>query len=275
MFDGEAFGAQVVEAVKAYVDEVTAPLIARIAELEQRPTSEAVEERVQQAVRSAVEALPRPPEVKSVERADVEAMVGAIVSRAVSEAVAELPPPRDGKDADPQVIRSMVADAIAALPKPQDGKDADPAQVQRMVDEAVARLPPPKDGVGVAGAVIDRAGNLILTLSNGETRDLGRVEGKNGDPGFSLTDFEVEQIDLRTLVLSFVAGEVRHSYEVSLGGFIDRGVFKDGETYELGDAVTWGGSLWIAQCETTAKPETNGDWRLAVKRGRDGKDFGK
>ena len=34
MFDGEAFGNQVVEAVRGYVDRVTAPLRDRIAELE-------------------------------------------------------------------------------------------------------------------------------------------------------------------------------------------------------------------------------------------------
>jgi collagen type III alpha len=54
---------------------------------------------------------------------------------------------------------------------------------------------------------------------------------------------------------------------------IDRGVYKAGETYEPGDAVTWGGSLWIAQKQTDAKPDTpESGFRLAVKRGRDGKD---
>ena len=36
--------------------------------------------------------------------------------------------------------------------------------------------------------------------------------------------------------------------------------------------MTWGGSLFIAQADTEAKPETNDDWKLAVKRGRNGKD---
>jgi integrin beta 3 len=53
---------------------------------------------------------------------------------------------------------------------------------------------------------------------------------------------------------------------------LDAGVWKEG-VYQRGDAVTHGGSLWIAQQDTSTKPDTpQCDWRLAVKRGRDGKD---
>ncbi len=54
---------------------------------------------------------------------------------------------------------------------------------------------------------------------------------------------------------------------------LDAGVWKDGAAYAEGDGVTWAGSFWIAQADTSAKPGGEGeDWRLAVKRGRDGKD---
>ena len=39
-----------------------------------------------------------------------------------------------------------------------------------------------------------------------------------------------------------------------------------------GDGTTWGGSFWIAQGETGEKPDTGKGWRLAVKKGRDGRD---
>ena len=40
--------------------------------------------------------------------------------------------------------------------------------------------------------------------------------------------------------------------------------------YERGDAVTYGGSLWIAQRDTNEYPRgEDSGWRLAVKRGRD------
>lgn len=77
--------------------------------------------------------------------------------------------------------------------------------------------------------------------------------------------------DGRTLVFE-VAGV---THEIRTAAVLDRGVWREGE-YHKGDGVTWGGSFLIAQRDTKAKPETAeaaDDWRLAVKRGRDGKDF--
>jgi hypothetical protein len=43
-------------------------------------------------------------------------------------------------------------------------------------------------------------------------------------------------------------------------------------TYVAGDGVTLGGSFFIAQTTTAAKPGKSDEWRLAVKRGTDGRD---
>lgn len=55
------------------------------------------------------------------------------------------------------------------------------------------------------------------------------------------------------------------------------GVFEEQREYREGDAVTWGGHLWIARSSSTGvRPgfagENSKEWTLAVKRGRDGKD---
>lgn len=51
----------------------------------------------------------------------------------------------------------------------------------------------------------------------------------------------------------------------------DRGVWKEDRVYEVGDCVTYAGSLFIAQVDgATDRPGTSEQWRLAVKRGRDG-----
>jgi hypothetical protein len=50
------------------------------------------------------------------------------------------------------------------------------------------------------------------------------------------------------------------------------GTFQQGVTYQTNEAVTHDGSVWIARTSTSARPGTNSDWQLAVKRGRDGKD---
>jgi len=64
--------------------------------------------------------------------------------------------------------------------------------------------------------------------------------------------------------------------EVRYGGVLDQGVFRESEAYEKGDGVTFGGSFWIAQKDAPeGKPGTSADWRLAVKKGRDGKDWSK
>lgn len=52
----------------------------------------------------------------------------------------------------------------------------------------------------------------------------------------------------------------------------DAGVWMQSETYPKGAAVTFGGSLWISQIDgNISKPSKDRAWRLAVKKGRDGK----
>lgn len=128
-------------------------------------------------------------------------------------------------------------------------------------------------GIGLADAFIDRDGELVLTMSDGRAKKLGSVVGKDGET-FGLDDFNIEQgADARTFKFMFQKGEVGHSFEFEFPVVLDRGVFAEGKAYQEGDAVTWGGSLWIAQRSTEAKPDTaDSGWRLAVKRGRDGKD---
>jgi len=61
-------------------------------------------------------------------------------------------------------------------------------------------------------------------------------------------------------------------HEIKTAVPLDRGVWKDGTTYAAGDSVSHGNSLFIAQTQTTTKPPSD-DWRLAVRAGRDGKDY--
>jgi len=53
--------------------------------------------------------------------------------------------------------------------------------------------------------------------------------------------------------------------------FVDRGVWSAGLVARKNHGVTHEGSYWICQKATMEKPGHNSDWRLAVKRGRDGK----
>lgn len=175
-----------------------------------------------------------------------------------------------GKDANEERIIQTISDALERRL---------PELIQQItagvVESRVAELP------RLAGAVIDRDGHLVCTYSDGSTQNLGKVVGHDGAPGapgrdgFSLSDFDTEmQPDGKTVLFKFGSGDILETHELFFGVPIDRGIWRDKEGgYQQGDCVTWGGSLFIAQKNTTTKPETAGsDWRLAVKRGRDGKD---
>jgi len=142
---------------------------------------------------------------------------------------------------------------------------------------------PGKDGVGLAGALIDRGGNLVLTMTDGGTRDLGPVIGKDGSPGkdgtpgqngtdgFGFDDLDLVYDGERTIAFRWTKGDRSVEKPFTVPTVIDRGIFKAERSYHAGDGVTWGGSFWIARQDTSDKPGEGDGWRLAVKRGRDGK----
>lgn len=239
-----------------------------------RDGKDADPDEIKAMVAEAVAALPVAKDGTSVTADDVR----PIVADLVNDAVALLPRPRDGKDADPEQVKAAVELAVAALPAPKDGTSITVADVEPVIEQVVARavaaLPAPKDGVGLAGALIDRTGALKMTLSDGTLADLGRVEGKNGDPGFGFEDMNVVYDGERSFSLEFAREDEVKSFTFALPMMIDRGVYRAGHAYQKGDCVTFGGSLWIAQADTDGKPDS-GDkgWRLGVKRGRDGRDL--
>ena len=143
--------------------------------------------------------------------------------------------------------------------------------------EAIEKRQPEKgergrDGVGAAGAAISRDGELMFTLSNGDLLNLGRVDGRDG---LGFDDMTVDYDGERQVTFCFTQGDRMKKFPLMLPIVIDRGVYRAGEDYQKGDAVSFGGSLWIAQEATQDKPETSTAWRLAVKRGRDGRSVAK
>jgi integrin beta 3 len=99
-------------------------------------------------------------------------------------------------------------------------------------------------------------------------------DGKDGSNG-TLDNLKVVQSeDHRTVTLCFKdSGAPVEGGVLRFPVVLDRGVFKSETPYVAGDGVTWGGSWWIAQADTTGQKPGDGAtaWRLAVKAGRDGK----
>ena len=98
------------------------------------------------------------------------------------------------------------------------------------------------------------------------------LDGKDGLDGFGLEDFALEYDGERSLTFVFERGNLRRTKTIELSHVLYRDVYADGHLYARGDAVTWGGSVWVANEATTDKPGTSKAWKLAVKRGRDGRD---
>ena len=114
------------------------------------------------------------------------------------------------------------------------------------------------------------------------------MRGPKGEPGRNATDMTFLQqcIDERVertiksasftspdggRTLRWAIGDSVHEIKTAI--VLDAGVWKEGTSYVAGDGVTLGGSFFIAQTATTAKPGKSDDWRLAVKRGNDGRDY--
>ena len=207
--------------------------------------------------------------------------IADVVATAVKAATTPL---AERIDAQAKLIADLEARELPEAIKGEPG-EVDMEAVQAILDDLVRAafdtIPVPQDGrngIGLADALIDRDGTLVLTLTDGRTKTLGRVVGRDGENGkagqtFTLDDFDIVQgEDDRTFKFCFTNGNEMHSFEFAFPVVLDRGVWKEG-TYQHGDAVTWAGSFWIAQRATDAKPDSpDSGWRLAVKRGRDGKD---
>jgi hypothetical protein len=83
-----------------------------------------------------------------------------------------------------------------------------------------------------------------------------------------LVDGAKRYIDAR-----FVEMEKRLSVVEKKPALEYRGVWSSDETYEPGHVVTDSGSMFIAVHPSRMhRPGSSGDWKLCVKRGRDGKD---
>lgn len=203
-----------------------------------------------------LEAIVQTAALKAAARVEIPS---ELVIKAAQEAVAaiELPKAPD--------FSAMLKAAMAEveLPQPTPGKDGlDALQLEVLPEIDTSKSYP-------RGTYASHEGGLWRTYE--------KSHGMRGWEcvmnGVAKTEIKASD-DLRTIsfvnVLSDGTVTEKH-FDVPV--VIDRGVFKHGNTYKSGDAVTWGGSLWIAQEQTADKPGEPAakGWRLAVKKGRDAK----
>lgn len=220
--DGEAFGKQMLEAVRAYVQRAVEPFERGLAE-----------------VRALIEKIPAGKDGTSVHPDTVAMMVNEAVSK-----------------------------AIAALPPVQHGRDALDISILPSIDEKKSYP---------AGTYACYAGGLILSTRSTDpiADDLTAagwrvlVEGSAVPPVITQGD-DPREITVATMLTS--GTKVVSKFYIPM--VIDQGVYKADATYRKGDGVTWGGSFSIAKKDDPqGEPSKSDDWRLAIRKGRDGKDY--
>ena len=167
------------------------------------------------------------------------------------------------------------------------------ALVASHVQAEVGKLPMAKDGVDGRDAA-----DLIVLQSINEKQSYRRGTWASHNGGLIQSVRATDPLEGRDLTNAgwtvIVEGIAAHmvnqtsarSFEVAcqltsgvttissftVPAMIYKDIWKDGNEYEHGDVVTWAGSSWHCQTDTTDKPGTGDTWRLMVKRGSDGKN---
>lgn len=267
-FNGKAFGQEIVKEVKSFVTKELAPLFKRLDDLEKR-----------------VDSLPVPKDGKDADMNEVRSIISDEL-KSISEAVnaiqpaPELPdiPKMVSEEVSAQIDQEAIVKAVLMMvPVPKDGMNGAPGEKGDPGKDGA----PGRDGLDVKDLFRGEGGVLVATMSDGRVKELGQfvgkdgengLPGKDGSDGVGFDDLSVAYDGKKTVTLRFTKGDNVKEFPLVLPVVIDRGVFSEGKTYSPGDGVTWGGSFWIAQEETGEKPDTAKGWRLAVKKGRDGKD---
>jgi hypothetical protein len=162
-------------------------------------------------------------------------------------------------------LEQRVEDAIKAIPDVRDGVDGKDGVSPTAEQVALAM-----EGLFAKWALdFERKADLVLQKA------IEKIPlPKDGKNAFELEDFDFKVLeDNRTIMLSFTAGEKTIEKTVKLPVPIHVGVFKDTDLYDRGDCVTFGGSMWVATKDLPeGKPGSSEDWRLSVKKGRDGRE---
>ncbi|MNO31426.1 hypothetical protein D3C76_214000 [compost metagenome] len=252
MIDPVEFG----KAMGAIVREATAPLIARIEQLEK-----ALDERpsLDDLAKAVAELLPAPKD-------------GEPGKDGVSVTIEDVHP----------VLEQLVADAVKAIPPAEKGQDADMDALRVHLGELVKsiQLPAAPTVDEVAAAFERRFSDLALhwerQVREDTSKALDRIPApKDGRDALPVEAFELSLgEDQRTVTVALQAGDKVVSKSLKLPTILDRGVYSAEKSYEQGDATSYGGCLWIAQKDAPeGVPGASADWRLSAKKGRDGKDL--
>lgn len=208
--------------------------------------------------------------------------VTPLIAEQVAKAMDFIPKPKDGErgekgedgKVDPELVKAEVAKAVAEIPKPKDGEKGEPGRDALSID--ILPLIDVERCYG-RGTFAQWQGGIIKAFRTTEPivdGDIARAGWETIVRGVASIDIEQTNERKFSIVTRMSDGHALRR-DFSVPSLIDRGVYKPDSEYQKGDGVTWGGSWFIAKADNPqGKPGESDDWRLAVKRGRDGKDGG-
>jgi len=198
-----------------------------------------------------------------------ETAIAAKVTEQVTKAIESIPAPKDGTNGERGLAGEKGADG-------RDGREGEPGRDALALDVLDAIDPTRRYQ---RGTFASHAGGIVRAF-----RVTDPLDGDLAKSGWTVvvngieSEEEESPDDGRTVkrITRYTNGQTLVRV-TNTGAVKDAGIYQATEQYLKGDGVTWGGSWWIAQRDSKGdKPDSgSGAWRLAVKRGRDGKDFTK
>lgn len=226
------------EIVSRAIDTATAPLLARIAALERL-----------QPIKGLDGAQGPPGEPGPPGPAGEPGRDGKDGENGVGEPGRKGDPGRDGADGvdgksiTVEDVQPVLDLAITKALLDLERRSAD------VLQRAIDRMPLPKDG------------------KDGE-------KGADGKDGLGWDEFDWEYDELGHLyAVAKRDGSVKRARVPDL---VYREIFKEGQSYQRGELVTWGGSMWVAledndgSVKPDEQPKDRKKWVLCVMRGRQG-----
>src|SRR5690606_2062866 len=107
------------------------------------------------------------------------------------------------------------------------------------------------DGVGLAGAMLDRDGELLVTMTNGEVKKLGAVvgrDGRDGKDGIGFDSFEMEYLEEthEVRIKAAAAGRVKE-IRFPAGGISLGGYWRDGSKAKALQVFSLDGNAYVAK----------------------------
>lgn len=162
------------------------------------------------------------------------------------------------------LIDLQVAEYMAENP-PEKGEKGDPGEKGLDGKDGA-------DGIGLSGALIDRAGELVVTLSNGTQKNLGPVVGKDG---LGFDDMDVIHDGEGSVTFKFGRAGVVKEFPVHFPVPTYKGYWREGKSAaKAGEVYTHKGNAWIALVPTSEVPmrENKDAWQILAAKGNDGRD---